>query len=280
MAVIGIDMGGTRIKAGLISKGKIVKKVEVGTQARNSKKVVLNNIIKTVKKVYRKDVEGIGIGVPGSTNGKVVFRLANVPKFINVQLKKILENKFKVKVKINNDSNCFALAESEYGQGKKYRNIVGLIIGTGVGSGIIINKQLYNGKDFLAGEFGQIRVGNKRLEDFCAGKFIKERAEFYGIKKKPEELEKLAKKNRKARLVFEQAGINIGYLVSIVISSLNPDIIILGGGISKSFKLFEKSMKKSVKYDVFYEKARKTKIAASKLKDAGILGAGALISNQ
>lgn len=279
---IGIDIGGTKISAGLVSNGRVIKRINVPTEAKKGKTKVINNILFAINEIFNKTkkIKGMGIGVPGQFDRKgSIIQLPNIPKLKNVNLKKTIQNKFRIKkVELSNDANCFALAEAMAGKGKNFKNIVGVILGTGAGTGIIINKKIYPGRDFLAGEFGMITFKGKKLEEFCAGRFIEAEARKLKLgKTDPKLLQEMAKKNKKAKKIYEKAGENIGYLLSIIANAVNPDIIILGGGVSNAFSLFKGSMLKSFKKNLVYKQLRTTKIVKSELKNPGILGAALLV---
>ena len=125
--IIGVDLGGTSIKAGLVSpSGKMIKKCEIPTEARKGTKIVIDNIISSINNVKAGKIRGIGIGSPGPMDYKkgVIINPINLP-FRNLPLRSIIQNKFKTKTYLDNDANCFALAEAIFGSGKKYENIVG-----------------------------------------------------------------------------------------------------------------------------------------------------------
>ncbi|MCX8147053.1 MAG: ROK family protein [Candidatus Woesearchaeota archaeon] len=277
MKIIGVDVGASKIAAGLVINGKVAKKYVCATNKKN-KGALIEGIINSIEKVYNKNVKGIGIGLPGAVNEKGFWlESSNIPCVKDINIKRIMEKRFKKEVRVNNDAKCFTLAEHLFGNGKGKKNILGIIVGTGVGSGIVINGKLHSGKNLLAGEIGMIRYKGQKIEKFCSAAFIKNLAKKYNIRGTPTEISAFARKgNKKAKKIFSLLGRNIGYLISIAINLLDPDIIILGGGVSNSFGLFAKEMKKSVNENLFYSKAKKTKIVKSGLKDAGILGAAGL----
>ena len=167
--IIGVDLGGTNIKTGLVSSyGKIIKKYEAKTQANKGTKKVISNIIKTIDEVKSEKVFGIGIGSPGPFDYKngIITKPGNLP-FRNVPLKKIIQTKFKIKTFLDNDANCFALAEAIFGQGKKYENVVGITLGTGIGGGIVINKKIFHGRNNAADRKRENHIC-KNLELACS----------------------------------------------------------------------------------------------------------------
>ncbi len=291
--VIGLDIGATKIAAGLLTEsGKIIKKFILPTGAKKGKTTILENIIQAIKNVWHPWVKAVGIGMAGQCNFKTGVFLSgpNFPKnFKNIKIKKILEKKFGVPTSLDNDARCFTLAESVFGAGKGYSNVIGLTLGTGVGSGIIINKKIYRGKDNSSGEIGHMTIdasspyicgcGNLgHFESLCSGKAM---INFYkhltGKTKNTFEIEKLAKKGEKEA---KKVNILISKYLSIglanIIHIFNPEIIIIGGGLAKIEEIWRPALQ-SVKKRLIYKSLKNTKIIIAKLGDnAGIFGAALL----
>lgn len=281
--LIGVDLGGTNIKTGLINlNGKIIKKCEIPTESKKGSKVVINNILNSIKKVKNGSIFGIGIGSPGPLNYKTgtILNPVNLP-FRNTPLKKLIQNHFKLPTYLDNDANCFTLAEAVFGQGKKYENVVGITLGTGLGGGLILRKRIYHGRGNAA-ELGHMTIkydGPKSrcknhgcIETYAAARGIKS---IYNGKDNPYTIYKLALKgNKKAIKTFEKMGYYLGVGLTNIIYALDPDIIIMGGKISNSWKFFSRSMNKAFKERYFNKPCP---IIKSKLKEAGILGAAALV---
>lgn len=283
MNVIGVDLGGTSIKAGLVSSsGNIIKKCEIPTEAKKGNKTIINNIIFSINKVKHGKVVGIGIGSPGPLDYKkgIIAKSVNIP-FKNVPLKKIIEKQFKIKTCVDNDAKCFTLAEAIFGQGRKYENVVGITLGTGIGGGLVINKKIYHGRN-NATELGHMTINYNGFYDNCgnigcleahaSSKFF---INFSNNKKDPFILYKLALKgNKNAIKTFEEMGYYLGISIANIMYAFDPDIIIIGGKISNAWKFFSKAMNKEIKKRYF---AKPCPVVKSKLKDAGILGAAALL---
>ncbi len=257
MALIGVDLGGTNIRAGLVLGSKVIKKAEIKTEPDKGKTIVIKNLVKAINNVMTKDVIGIGIGSPGPLDYRkgLIIRTKNIP-LERVNLKKILEKKFNVPVFVDNDANCFALGDAVYGAGKKFDAVVGLTLGTGVGGGIIIGKKIFHGRND-AGELGHTTInfngikcncGNIGcIEEYVSARGIMRLAK--GLKAKtPLDVYNLALKgNKKAIKVFEKTGFYLGVGVANFVNIFDPDVIIIGGGISNAWRFFSKSMKKTVK---------------------------------
>ena len=281
--IIGVDLGGTNIKTALVApEGKIIKKYEISTQAKKGTKTIINNIISSIKHVQQGKITGIGIGSPGPLDYKkgVATNPVNLP-FKNTPLRRIIQNKFELPTYLDNDANCLALAEAVFGQGKKYENVIGITLGTGLGGGIVINKKIYHGRTNAA-ELGHMtinydgpksRCGNNGcIETHVAARGI---ISIYNKKSNPYLIYKLALQgDKKAIETYKKMGYYLGIGLANIICALDPDIIIIGGKISNSWKFFSKTMNDIVKKRYF---AKPCPIVKSKLKEAGILGAAALV---
>lgn len=290
---IGLDVGATKIAAGLVVKqGKILKKKILKTEVWKGKKVILTNINKAIESVWKPKVQAIGIGMAGQCETKTGTFLSgpNFPKnFRNIKIKKILESKFKVPVFLDNDARCFTLAESIFGVGKNYKNIIGITIGTGIGSGVIIDGKIYRGKNNTAGEIGHqtldtsppFRCSCGRRGHFEALVSGKAMINFYkhltGKTKSTFEITKLAKRGDKtAQNVITLLSKYLTLGLANVIHIFNPEIIVLGGGLAQIEEIWQPALK-NLKKELIYKSLRQTKIIKSKLKDkAGILGAALL----
>lgn len=271
---IGIDMGGTNIRCAAISRSRgVISYKKEKIEDVNSKKKIVNQLTGIIDSLFTKGVKGICIGVPSilDINKGIIYESNNIPALKSINLKKMLEARYKVPVLINNDANCFALGEKYFGAGKKYKNIVGVILGTGFGAGIIINGKLYCGNNCAAGEFGKIPFKDKTIEDYCSGKFFRK----YDIS--GEKLYEMAKKKDKRVLkIFREFGKNLGCGIAAIIDSVDPEIIIFGGGISKSYNFFKKSFFDSLKKHVYKRVFRNIKIRASNIENTSLLGAVSL----
>jgi len=282
---IGLDIGGTNIKAGLVINGKIIKKFETKTQCNKGKKQILNNIIKTLEAVFDKKAKAIGIGCPGPLDSKkgTIGNTPNIP-LKNVNIKKFIKDRFKLPVYLDNDANCFALGQALYGPGKNKNTVIGITLGTGVGGGIVINKKMFQGKG-NAGELGHITInfdGPKSrcnnhgcIETYVSSRGILKTAKNNNIKvKETKELFNLASKgNKKAIKSFNQTGFYLGIGLANIINAFDPNIIIIGGKIADSWPFFNKSMKDTIRKRAL---SKGTKIVKRTLKDSGIIGAAAL----
>jgi glucokinase len=275
--LIGVDLGGTNVRAGLIENGAIVNKSQYKIpQKEQDKEVVLGVIFKAIEDVYTSNVSGIGVGVPGLVDRKTgaIHGIQNIPSFDYIPLKEILEERFEVGVQIDNDANCFALGEKIFGKGRKFENLVGLSVGTGMGAGIINKGELIADSNCGAGEYGEIPYLDGVMEDYCSGKYFKNKASIAG----EELLEKAKAGNKEALDIFNDYGYHLGKAIKVVMLTLDPEAIILGGSVSKSVNFFYDAMMAEVHRFVYPKTAQKLKIEVSELKDGPIFGAASLVA--
>ena len=273
-SILGIDLGGTNIRVGKVCETKIVDLYSGRISSNGSKIKVVNEVLTSVKNCFDDSVIGIGVGVPSVVDVEkgIVYDVQNIPSWKEVSLKSIMEKEFKVPVYINNDANCFVVGENYFGQGKEYHNIVGLIIGTGLGAGIYLNDKLYLGANCGSGEFGMLPYKDGCFEDYCSGHFFIRKYKSSG-----EDIFYKAKKGDKKSLqIFREFGLHIGNVISAVVFSIDPEIIILGGSVSKAYKYFKKGMMISLKDFPYKNSIKKLKVVVSNLEHIAILGAAAL----
>lgn len=274
MGIIGIDIGGTNIRVGLAENDSIEKIEAVKIKKGCSKDEVINDIFALIEKLDLTNVSGIGVGVPSVINIEkgIVYDVQNIPSWKEVHLKEILEKRFGLPVRINNDANCFAVGEKYFGKAKEFSDVIGLIIGTGLGAGVIINGKLYTGRNSGAGEFGMIPFKDKYVEYYCSGQFFHN---VYGLT--GEELLHMAEQgNQQALAIFNEYGNNLGEAIKIIMYSLDPQIIVLGGSVSKSFNYFQQKMWDSINNFKYSISLKKIMVEVSEKENVAILGAAAL----
>jgi len=268
-------MGGTKILSGKIESQQVVRAFKTSTPAHESEQNVVNTLISAIEQVMDNTCEGIGIGVPSvvDTEKGIVYDVPAIPSWKEVHLKEQLELYFRKPVFVNNDSNCFVLGEKYFGQGKKYSHLVGITLGTGLGTGIIVNHKLYSGSNCGAGEFGCIPYKDSILENYCSGHFFKDMYNLDGYK-----AFQLAKAgDLKAIGIFNDLGKNIGFAIKMIMLIIDPEAILIGGSISEAFPFFHQSMFDSLADFPFSMSVKRIVIEPSKLNNAAILGAGALV---
>lgn len=277
--IVGLDLGGNHVSCILMNKkGNIHKKINFKIKSKN-KKEILNKIVESIVFVtsgIKEDILGIGIGVPGIIDRKKgTVSLVNLPELKDIKLKKIIEERFKLKVLIENDGNCAALAELIFGKGKGVNNLVCITLGTGFGTGIIINRKLYVGRGNAA-EISHTVIesqglkcscgNNGCLEEYISTRGIQRIAKELGIHENDlAEIEKLANQgNIKAKKVFEISGVYLGIGLSNIVKTLDPDIIVISGGISNAGNLIMGPAIREMKKRTFFNTPP---VVISNLKD-------------
>ncbi|MCD6544882.1 MAG: ROK family protein [Flavobacteriaceae bacterium] len=273
--LIGVDLGGTKVVAGLVEEANILKQeYSLIPNTSKNKQDIIDTIIKVIDSVYNKNVAGIGIGIPSLVDRHkgIVYSVQNIPSWKKVHLKEILENHYKIPVYLDNDANCFALGEYKFGTGKGDENFVGITLGTGIGSGIISKGHLLNDTNCGSGEFGSIPYLEGIYEDYCSGKFFKTHYNQTG-----EEVFKQAKKgNPEALKAYEEFGFHLGNTIKTIMFSVDPKKIIIGGSIANSKEFFAESMLKSIKSFPYEESVNNLEIKFTNTANIAILGAASL----
>lgn len=306
--VFGIDIGGTTIKMGLFkSEGILEETWEIPTRTQDGGSLILIDIANGIsnklneKGISKDEIEGIGLGVPGpvSEDG-TVLKCANIGwGVINVEKK--LEELTGLKVKAGNDANVAALGEMWKGGGKGYKNVVMVTLGTGVGGGIIIDEKIVSGANGAGGEIGHIHMNDDESETCGCGKrgCLEQYASATGIVKyanklmdevdTPSVLRKIEYISAKA--IFEGAkegdllsleiveffGKQLGRALSYITCVCDPEVIVIGGGVSKAGEIITNTVSKYYKQYAFHA-SRNTKFSLAELgNEAGMFGGAKLI---
>lgn len=297
--IIGIDLGGTNLKLGLFNYALKIKDKEIlSTRAYRRKENLIKIIVDSTEKIINrnklenKDVLGVGLGLPGPVDSKkgYVHFFPNIPGWREVPLKKILKNRLGLDIFIDNDANLMALAEHRIGAAKTFMNAVCITLGTGIGGGIIIEGKLYHGSSNAAGEVGHIPINEKGPDCNCGGSaciesyignrpIISEAGKVFKRKISLEQLSELAKKKNKLALkIWQEVGRKLGIALVGIINLLNPDCIVIGGGIANAGGVLFESIKNTLKKRAMQPQARQVKILKAQLGDnAGMIGAAILV---
>ena len=274
MTTIGIDLGGTNVRCGLVENGYVVAKLSEPCLCDGTENDVIDQIKRLISRLINPSVEGIGIGVPSVVDGQngIVYNVLNIPSWKKVHLKDILEAEFNIPVYVNNDANCFALGEHRCGAGKLFSNMLGVTLGTGVGAGVILNSQLYNGSNTGAGEIGCLPYLEHTLEFYCGSAFFVELHNTTGKKS----AEHAQKGDPNALKIWEEFGKHMGVLVKIIMFVYDPEAIVFGGSIANAYQYFEEAMRREMASFMYPETVKKIQILISTRDDISILGAATL----
>ncbi len=286
--LIGVEVSSSKIEAGLVDlNGKVIKKIIMPTDVKKGKNKVCENIIFAIEKISKDKILGIGIGMPGPVDSKRgIIINPNFPGWKNVPLKKIVEDKLNIRVAVENSANCFTIAEYKCGFGKKISNMVGVLANEAIGGGIMIAGKIYRGVADNAGEIGHMtivddgmkcRCGSTGcLEAYSSGYAIIDAYRKASKKTVPiEEIVNLAKKDKRAKKIIEQAAYYFGIGLANIANTLNPEMIVVGGTVASAkgfFEIAEKEMQKRTKV-----LTRKVILARACTEDSGILGASSTV---
>ncbi|RLD68482.1 MAG: ROK family protein [Bacteroidetes bacterium] len=275
ISVLGIDLGGTKVAAGKIIHGVLQKQMEMKINASSEDYMdTVLLISELIGSLRDESTEGIGIGVPGLVDREkgVVFDVLNIPSWKEVPLKTLLENKFNIPVTINNDSNCFALGEYQYGTYAGTNDFVGITIGTGMGSGIIKNGAIMPDAHCCSGEFGTMPYLDGIYENYSSGMFFLREFNLNG-----EEVAIAADRGESWAIeAYEQFGIHLGNAIKTIKMAVDPALIVIGGSVAKASYLFEESMWKSVTDFAFPSALEGFMVKFTQTPNIAILGAAAL----
>lgn len=307
----GIDLGGTKINTVIITnKGEMVSSYTLPTLAHEGPEKVIQRMKETVYKVLEdakldvSDLEGIGVASPGPLDAKkgIVLNPPNLPGWIDITLAKILEDEFKIPVKLQNDANCAALAEYYFGAGNRTKNFVYITISTGIGGGAIIDGKLYDGANSNAAEFGHASInfdGEKCqcgsygcFEMYASGTALANFAAKEIEKGRESVIKDIAKDGKitakdvfeaykmgdnLAKELIEREAFYLGVGIANIIMNYNPEVIALGGGVANGFDILYPIMIKTVEERCYKASFEGCKIVKAKLgQNSGAIGAAVL----
>ncbi|WP_223591385.1 ROK family glucokinase [Neobacillus bataviensis] len=313
----GVDLGGTTTKIAFISmNGVIVHKWEIPTDNSNEGQNITSNIAKSINEklnelgANREQLIGIGMGAPGPVDYEtgIILNVVNLGWKDNYPLKESLEAATSLPVVIENDANCAALGEMWQGAGNGAKDLVCVTLGTGVGGGVIANGNIVQGVNGAAGEIGHItaipfggapcncgktgcletiasatgivRLANEALlKDGSNGELAEKHASNGNITAK-DVFDSARNGDLLAKKVLDDVSFHLGYVLANIANTLNPEKIVLGGGVSKAGDILLKSVRENFEKYAFSSVKDSTKLAVATLgNDAGVLGAAYLIKN-
>ncbi len=272
--VMGIDLGGTNARAGIIDNDELGEVSSVRIHSDGTVGDVMSDLFGLVDKSIDSSVEAIGIGVPSvvDVDEGIVYDVQNIPSWKEVHLRELMEDRYNLPVLVNNDANCFALGEKYFGKGRGAHSMIGLIIGTGMGAGLVVNDHLYAGPNCGAGEFGMVDYLDQNYEYYASGQFFEQVHLTAG-----EKVFKSASQGDQTALeIFEELGVHIGNAIKMILYTFDPELVILGGSVSQAYTYFEKSMWRRIRTFAYSKSLEKFRIEVSELENCGVLGAAAL----
>jgi len=289
---IGIDIGGTNLRGALISSGgEVLQRFRMLSMIHEGREPFLDRLQQGVSGLmatadaHGLSVGGVGVGVPGLIDRHgVVHSSVNMPALEGLGLREQLESQLKLPVRCANDANLIALGEARYGAGQGLDSMMVITIGTGLGSGLILNRRLWEGSNGFAAEFGHVTVepegfpcpcGNRGcLEQYVSATALRRLSG--GLE--AAELAQLAREgDHDAHQLFCQLGRHLGIAVAGLLNVLNLDGIVIGGGVSASFDLFQVPLVEELQRRTFAQILAGVGVRQAALgDDAGLLGAALL----
>lgn len=286
--VIGIDLGGTAIKLGRFTRdGTCLQSLSVATPQPATPTSVVEAMAEAIAQLIpKKDaIAAIGVGTPGPADatGRIAKVAINLVGWQDVPLAQMLEAKMGYPTVIANDANCAGLGEAWLGAGRRFRNLILLTLGTGVGGAIILDSKLFTGHQGAAGELGLITLnpdgpmcnsGNRgSLEQYVSVQAIRRRTG-----REPAELYTLAREGDKFALDFwESYGRDLGAGLASLIYVLTPEAIVIGGGVSASAEFFFPAALAEIEQRVLLSSRAGLELLVAELgNQAGMVGAAKL----
>ncbi len=316
ISAIGVDLGGTKINIAFVNKeGKIEEHIKIPTYAEQGKDLVISRIKKGILQlIFQRDkkienIAGIGMGVPGPVNYKsgVIHFAPNLPGWKEVPLAEIIKQEFQMPIIIENDANVAAWGEKIFGAAQGINDMICLTLGTGIGGGLIFNGEIYHGRDNVAGEIGHIIVkkdgipcncGNYGcLEAYSSASGIKQRIYRRITEQSANDIDcsslgnldnlslvkvfELARQgNVIVKDIVEEAIEYLGIGIASLVNILNPEMIVLVGGITNEGEKLLKPIREIVFRRAMISHTKNLKIVFGQLGEyAGVIGAAALVWN-
>ncbi len=287
---ICIDIGGTSIKYGVLDgMGEIFINGSITTKVTQTENFILLDLKKLIKDILEQyvtyDIKGICVssaGVVDPEKGEIVYSGPTIPGYTGTKIKEEIEKEFGISCEVENDVNCAGLGEYWKGAGKGSKSMVCMTVGTGIGGSVILDGKLLNGIGYTAGEIGYMDVNGQFIQEVASSRFL--------VKKVQEEKEKREglKQNITGVDVFELAKKgdeicidaidmlieNLAVGIRNIMYLLNPEIVIIGGGITAQKEYLEERIRKRVNDGMISDMFKKTKIElAQQGNQAGLLGA-------
>lgn len=271
---IAIDLGGTNVRvATVLPGGQVERIISEPCRSKGSEEEVLEHIFSLIDELMTPEVDGIGIGVPSvvDTDKGIVYNVVGIPSWKEVHLKDRLEERYHIPASVDNDCNCFALGVTSFGRGQGYKEAFCVTLGTGVGGSLVIDGQLYRGRNAGAGEIGSIPYLDRDYEYYCSSRF------FVGKGTSGKEAAVAAANgDPEALKIMNEFGVHVGKLVQMIMFAYDPAVIILGGSISKAYPLFCDAMWKEIRNFPYPKSVENLEIFQSEQVHAAFLGAANL----
>tara|TARA_A100001011_G_scaffold159184_1_gene167529 strand:+ start:62 stop:949 length:888 start_codon:yes stop_codon:yes gene_type:complete len=287
---IGIDLGATKIESVLLDDNGSELHRSRKESPKNYKETLssISESVKTIENSFKKNLN-VGVCHPGSTNldTGLIQNAYNSPWLNNMKFSDDISKNLNRKVLCENDANCFALSEAFDGSAQHYKIVFGIILGSGCGGGLIIDKKILVGPNAFAGEWGHVPIGksskDNNIEEFISGKGLERRYfEKFKTKLVAQDIFKKARDNstNEKKIVDEYLN-NLGLSLSLIINIIDPDAIVFGGGVSNEIKSLDEVKIITEKYLSEFNNIKKVNLKTVFLKPkygdaSGVRGAAIL----
>ncbi len=283
---IGVDIGGTKCRVGVVENDRVLRKKEIKHRKVISSEELIKNIVSMISELTDEKPEGVGIGLPGilSRDRTIWIKVPNmIPQERNIKFADSVAQKVGARAVMENDGNAFALGELHYGLGEKYDNLIMITLGTGIGGGIIMDRRLIIGRQG-AGEIGHMTIAENGVqcacghqgcwEEYVSVKSLRRLSrQYFGREMTSHDLMRLAEGgDPNALRVFSEMGRYLGVGMKNIANIFDPDVIVISGGLSHTFKFMIDEAR-----NVMKDSWLSTRIEISRVPDIEILGPESLL---
>ncbi len=289
--LIGVDFGGTHVKAGIVDGGDVVRSITAETPSGSTVNEVLATITKAALALSPRPV-AVGVAIPGEVDGEGrCWRLTNVPGFEGINIARELAERLDCPIAVENDATAAALGERLYGHGRAYPSFLMVTLGTGIGGGLVLGHALYPGTHGFAGEVGHMNVVRSPEAPICAcgqrgcieayagtKALLRRFRELGGTADEVLPISVSARRGDAAGLrVFEEMGEALGRGLANIQNLLDLNALVFTGGISASFDLIEPHVRRAMREFAFAPPLAEVPLLVSELGErAGVIGAAHL----
>jgi glucokinase len=287
MAVLGIDIGGTKIAAGVVTgRAEVLRSMTVQTRALEGYEVSIAQVFRTIEECLRSDVEAIGICAPGPLNPKtgVVLNPPNLPGWRNIPLVEMVAKRFGFPCLLENDANAAGLAETLFGAARGCSSVFYATLSTGIGAGIILDRRIYHGKNGAAAEGGHVTIDYKSNVICNCGTpgCIEALASGGAIARTGRTAEQIAQAaaggDETSIRILDEVSTMLGAWLGSIVNLLDPEIIVIGGGVSRIGDPLFSRLRRIVPTRTINQFAGQTPIVPAQLgENVGILGAASIL---
>jgi glucokinase len=289
--LVGVDFGGTQVKAGVVDGGEVVRSMSAETRTGASVSEILNTLVNVALALDPKP-DAVGVAIPGEVDGEGrCWRLTNVPGFEGVHIARELGERLNCPIAVENDATAAAFGERLYGHGRNFPSFLMVTLGTGIGGGLVLGHSLYPGSNGFAGEVGHMNVNRSPEAPVCAcgqrgcieayagtRALVRRFRELGGTADEVLPISVSARRGESRGLrVLEEMGEALGRGLANIQNLLDLNAIVFSGGVSASFDLIEPHVRRSLREFAFAPPLAQVPLLVSELGErAGVIGAAHL----